>query len=106
MQAMNALRAFSWPGNVRELENEIRRALVLADEVIGPEHLSPKVRGAETQAPADALDLKGQVAALERRLIVQALDQTAGNQTRAAELLGLSRYGLQKMMKRLDVPKP
>ena len=104
--AMNALRAFSWPGNVRELENEIRRALVLADEVIGPEHLSPKVRGAETQAPADALDLKGQVAALERRLIVQALDQTAGNQTRAAELLGLSRYGLQKMMKRLDVPKP
>ena len=104
--AMNALRAFSWPGNVRELENEIRRALVLADEIIGPEHLSPKVRGAETQAPADALDLKGQVAALERRLIVQALDQTAGNQTRAAELLGLSRYGLQKMMKRLDVPKP
>ncbi|MEC7521542.1 MAG: sigma 54-interacting transcriptional regulator, partial [Myxococcota bacterium] len=104
--AMSALRAFAWPGNVRELENEIRRALVLADEVIGLEHLSPKVRGVAEQAPADAMDLKGQVDALERRLIVQALEQTGGNQTRAAEVLGLSRYGLQKMMKRLAVPKP
>lgn len=104
--AMSALRAFAWPGNVRELENEIRRALVLADEVIGLEHLSPKVRGVGEQAPADAMDLKGQVDALERRLIVQALEQTGGNQTRAAEVLGLSRYGLQKMMKRLAVPKP
>jgi transcriptional regulator with GAF, ATPase, and Fis domain/tetratricopeptide (TPR) repeat protein len=104
--AMRALRAFAWPGNVRQLENEIRRALVLAEDVVRVEHLSEPVRGEAGGEALDELDLKGQVDALERRLIVQALSRTDGNQTRAAELLGVSRYGLQKMMKRLGVPKP
>lgn len=99
---MAALRAHRWPGNVRELENEIRRALVLADDVISMEHLSPSVRGGEVET-LDELDLKGRMASLERRLICRALDETDGNQTRAAGLLGVSRYGLQKMMKRLGV---
>ncbi|HEY8432189.1 MAG TPA: sigma 54-interacting transcriptional regulator, partial [Sandaracinaceae bacterium] len=99
--AMAALRAYTWPGNVRQLENEIRRALVLCEDVIEVAHLSPAVRGEEAPEPIDELDLKGQVDALERRLIRTALERTSGNQTRAAELLGLSRYGLAKMMKRL-----
>jgi DNA-binding protein Fis len=40
---------------------------------------------------------------LERELVREALERTAGNQSRAAQLLGVSRYGLQKMIKRLDV---
>jgi len=102
---MNALRSHRWPGNVRELENEIRRALVLADDVISVVHLSPGVRGETDAEPLDELDLKGRVASLERRLIRRALDRTGGNQTRAAKLLGVSRYGLQKMMKRLEVSR-
>src|SRR6185503_12805473 len=43
--ALDRLVAFPWPGNVRQLENEIRRALVLADDTIDVEHLSPELRG-------------------------------------------------------------
>lgn len=101
--AMKALRRYAWPGNVRQLENEVRRALVLADDVIGVEHLSPAVLGEMDEFELDELDLKGQVGALERRLIRAALERTNGNQTRAAELLGVSRFGLAKMMKRLGL---
>lgn len=99
--AMAALRNYAWPGNVRQLENEVRRALVMADDVIALEHLSPALRGEGEELAVDELDLKGQTEALERRLIRAALERTGGNQTRAAELLGVSRYGLAKMMKRL-----
>ena len=99
---MRALRAYRWPGNVRELENELRRALVLAADVIDVSHLTAAAPGEPDAELADELDLKGRVAALERRLIRRALDECGGNQTRAAARLGLSRFGLQKMIKRLD----
>ena len=107
-RALEALQAFEWPGNVRQLENEVRRALVLADSVIDLEHLSPAVAGrAATGASLDhGLNLRRRVDVLEGDLVREALERTAGNQTRAAELLGLSRYGLQKMMKRLEIAPP
>jgi transcriptional regulator with PAS, ATPase and Fis domain len=106
--AVDALTAYSWPGNVRQLENEMRRALVLADEVITLEHLSSEVRkSAESElARADGLNVRRRVDALEAELVKTALERTRGNQTRAAELLGLSRFGLQKMIRRLDIPMP
>ncbi len=91
-----------WRGNVRELENEIRRALVLADGRIALEHLSPGLLG-DGNEPLDPLDLKAQINQLERRLIRQALDAACGNQTHAAKMLGVSRYGLQKMLRRLGL---
>lgn len=100
--AMSALCSFDWPGNVRQIENEIRRALVLSEGTIEPVDLSPQLQGlAET--PQSGLNLRDRVGALERELIRKALSETAGNQTRAAQLLGLSRFGLQKMLKRLEV---
>ncbi|MEO8905537.1 MAG: sigma 54-interacting transcriptional regulator [Polyangiaceae bacterium] len=105
--AMDALSAYRWPGNIRQLENEVRRALVLADDVVTPDTLSPEItarEGASSEAAApDGLDLRGRVDALEGELVRAALKRTAGNQTRAAELLGLSRFGLQKMIKRLHI---
>ncbi len=103
--AMDRLGTFPWPGNVRQLENEIRRALVLADDRIDVTDLSDEVsRGAGGAAARDAgLGLKARVDALETDLVRDALGKTKGNQTRAAELLGVSRFGLQKMMKRLGV---
>lgn len=103
--ALDALSAYRWPGNIRQLENEVRRALVLADDVITPDTLSPEIvaRESSEQAVPDGLNLKGRVDALETELVRMALTRTAGNQTRAAELLGLSRFGLQKMIKRLQI---
>ncbi|MBW2527751.1 MAG: sigma 54-interacting transcriptional regulator, partial [Deltaproteobacteria bacterium] len=104
-RAMQALEQHDWPGNVRQLENEIRRALVLSDGIIDLEHLTVAPDPRARSAPEE-LDLRTQVDQLETQLVGAALDRTGGNQTRAAELLGVSRYGLHKMMKRLGIAKP
>ena len=102
---MAALCSYAWPGNIRQLENEIRRTLILADDKIDREHLSADITGQiDSQATQQiGLNVRRRVDALERELVNSALERTAGNQTRAAELLGLSRFGLQKMMKRLQI---
>ncbi|MEZ4263794.1 MAG: sigma 54-interacting transcriptional regulator [Polyangiaceae bacterium] len=102
--AMDRLVGYPWPGNVRQLENEVRRALVLVDERIDVSDLSDDVGRGGPGAVRDAgLGLRARVDALEVQLLREALERTKGNQTRAAELLGVSRYGLQKMMKRLGI---
>jgi transcriptional regulator with GAF, ATPase, and Fis domain len=103
--ALDALAAFPWPGNIRQLENEVRRALVLADDTVDARHLSQDVvsRGAADASRVHGLNVRQRVDALELELVTAALRKTGGNQTRAAELLGLSRFGLQKMMKRLEI---
>ncbi|AKU98947.1 Response regulator of zinc sigma-54-dependent two-component system [Labilithrix luteola] len=102
--AIERLTAFAWPGNVRQLENEIRRALVLADERIDEGDLSEEVaRGGPAAAREAGSGLKARVDALETQLVREALVRTKGNQTRAAEALGISRFGLQKMMRRLGI---
>ena len=102
--AMDRLVAFPWPGNVRQLENEIRRALVLADDRIDVGELSDDIaRGGPEAAREAGLGLKARVDALEAQLVKDALSRTKGNQTRAAEILGISRFGLQKMMRRLGI---
>jgi serine/threonine-protein kinase PknK len=102
--AMDRLLTFPWPGNVRQLENEVRRALVLADDRIDSNELSEEVsRGGPSAARDAGLGLKARVDALEAQLLRDALLKTSGNQTRAAEVLGISRFGLQKMMRRLGI---
>jgi len=102
--AVGVLAAAPWPGNVRQLENELRRAMVLCDDVLDVEDLSPDLRvprrGGRDGGPPG---LRDQLDALERRLVVEALRRAAGNQTHAAKALGVSRFGLQKMMKRLGL---
>jgi serine/threonine-protein kinase PknK len=99
--AMARLSSYDWPGNVRQLENEIRRALVLSDETIDCEHLSPEISAVASRDVG--LNLRSRVDTLEKDLVRQALDRTHGNQTQAAKMLGLSRFGLQKMMARLGI---
>jgi transcriptional regulator with PAS, ATPase and Fis domain len=102
--AMDRLAAHPWPGNVRQLENEIRRALVLSDGTIDVEHLSPEIARPGAAEPRDlGLNVRRRIDAMEIDLVREALDRTKGNQTQAAKLLGLSRFGLQKMMKRLAI---
>lgn len=101
-QSLELLSRYSWPGNIRQLENEIRRAIVLCDDEILPEHLSEEIRStqARTSSNPNGLNLRERISAMEFDLISLALERTEGNLTRAAELLGLSRFGLQKMLKR------
>jgi len=103
-EAQAMLNAYAWPGNVRELRNVIERAVLLADgETIGPRELPPEVAAPMTQpaAPAAALPSNGvKLDEVERRLLVEALDRAHGNQSHAAELLGLSRHQVRTRMKR------
>jgi len=92
------LQGHAWPGNVRELRNAIERAVVMqSNAVIEPEHLPERVREAAPARPVvatDSLDVREQLADVERAAIVAALEATGNNQTRAAERLGLSRRAL------------
>jgi transcriptional regulator with PAS, ATPase and Fis domain len=105
--ALQSLIAYDWPGNVRELESVIERALLLGEgDVIVPADLPASVR-AGTAAPRGALDLEIPDAgidleAVERSLIVKALEKAGGNVTRAARLLGLSRRTLQYRMEKMQ----
>jgi len=82
----------------------VRRALVLGGDTIDLADLSSEVRsGTSSGASSSSLRLRERVDALETQLVREALARTRGNQTRAAEVLGVSRFGLQKMMKRLGV---
>jgi transcriptional regulator with GAF, ATPase, and Fis domain len=102
--AMDRLSAFAWPGNVRQLQNEVRRAIVLSDGTIDEEHLSPEIAGeAGAAARETGLNVRRRIDQLERNLVTEAMERTGHNQTQAAKLLGLSRFGLQKMMKRLVI---
>jgi transcriptional regulator with GAF, ATPase, and Fis domain/tetratricopeptide (TPR) repeat protein len=97
-----------WPGNIRQLQNEIARAAVLADGIIRVDDLSPAFLAAATERTDDAptaqpLDLRHAVGGVERDLVERALRAHHGNQSRAARALGLSRFGLQKKLKRLGI---
>jgi transcriptional regulator with GAF, ATPase, and Fis domain len=102
-RAIERLMTSAWPGNVRQLENEVRRALVLGGDVLREEHFGISQAKEGSSASSSDLNLRGQVDDLERKLIKRAMELAKGNQTRAAELLGVSRFGLQKMIKRLGI---
>ncbi|MHC4891873.1 MAG: sigma 54-interacting transcriptional regulator, partial [Planctomycetota bacterium] len=104
-EVLASLAVHHWPGNVRELDNELRRALLVAEEgAVRIEHLSKDVR--ETQGrsaggeelPAVDGDLRAAVANFERRAIQSALDRHDGNKSRAAAELGISRFALQRKL--------
>jgi serine/threonine-protein kinase PknK len=101
--ALRALELRDWPGNVRELENELRRALALSDGELALSHLT-RNDPRDLDAPPSELDLHGHIERLTRKLVRDALALAQGNVTRAAALLGISRFGLQKILKRLQLP--
>ncbi len=104
--AMRRLAQHPWPGNVRELENEVQRWAALVEGEVGPDDLSMAPAAVSTSATLalgehDDLQIRPRIERMERELIAQAMERTGGNQTKAAQLLGLSRYGLQKKLRRL-----
>jgi Nif-specific regulatory protein len=86
--AIDMLMAYHWPGNVRELENCIERAVLLCDGgVIHSYHLPPTLQTGMESGTLPELSLEDAVANLEREMIIDALKNTRGNITAAAQVL-------------------
>ena len=113
-EAQRLLGAYGYPGNVRELKNIIERAVLLADAGgrIEIEHLPPGIGRSDGErpmavgpVPTDAEDLKTILAQYEAAVIAAKLREAAGNQTRAARLLGISRRSLVEKLARYDIDR-
>jgi DNA-binding NtrC family response regulator len=100
-ETLELLLRYSWPGNVRELRNVLERALVLSSGTVLPEHLPAELRS--PAATAQRLFDASRIAPLEeveRQHLERALVVLAGNRTRVAEALGISRATLHVKIKR------
>jgi DNA-binding NtrC family response regulator len=105
---LTALTAYHWPGNVRELRNAVERAMLLAESLELTESHFPVLASAPGELssgitlPASGINLEG----LERSLVVQALERSGWNQTKAAGLLGLNRDQIRYRIEKFDLEKP
>jgi DNA-binding NtrC family response regulator len=110
-----AFRRYDWPGNVRELRNVIERALILEDEEVITMKYIPRavadgarsvvsdgrgaaVSGSQFRLPTEGVALED----VEMSLVRQAIERSGGNQTKAAELLSISRDQLRYRLKKLE----
>lgn len=113
-ESLEKLSAYEWPGNVRQLENTIERAVAL--ETGNELHVElpserPKAKAAAAAVgggfnggiPLEGLDMERYIADLERSMIQDALRQSDGVQTRAAELLKLSYRSFRHLLKKYDI---
>ncbi len=104
--AYEILLAYRWPGNVRELRNLMERIVIMNLQVrIDARHIQlPGVRGGVQLPVLDATASLQEVReAAEREHILKKLEETGGNVSRAAELLGLERSNLYRKMKSLEI---
>lgn len=114
--AGDILLRYHWPGNVRELRNVIRRAILLASDVIGPEHLAvlpigppPLImetapRGESATPPSSLREIADAAAACaEQQAILRALQFTSGNKSEAARLLRTDYKTLHVKMKQYGI---
>jgi DNA-binding NtrC family response regulator len=120
-ETLRALVAYGWPGNVRELKNTIERAVLLcASDAIGLRHLPERILAAPARL-ADAAEttlppptaafsaettLRFRMDEYDREVIVAALAECKGNQTRAARKLGIARSTLVKRIEKYGLPRP
>ncbi|NIR43236.1 MAG: hypothetical protein GWN99_04835 [Gemmatimonadetes bacterium] len=97
-EMMDVMLRHRWPGNVRELENCLTRAVVLATgEVIRPEHLA--LGGTPAESPAHLATLEE----LEREHVERVLAATGGHKARTAEILGVGRPRLNRLIEKYEL---
>jgi two-component system NtrC family response regulator len=109
-EALEMMKSYHWPGNVRELENVIQRALALRaeDDNISIDDLPEQMRHPSFGKLDSIFTIPSTGIVLdevEAKLIRSALTQTQGNQTRAAELLGITRQTLIYRLQKYDISK-
>ncbi len=113
--ALNVLFSYNWPGNVRQLRSIIRRAALLADDVITEKHLelkrvdvpgmafTPKVQGTPWKSLSLKEILQQSIAAVEREVLTEVLKTTGGNKARAARLLQIDYKTIHEKVKKLGI---
>jgi len=102
--ARACLAQYDWPGNIRELENAIERAIVIGDsDLILPEDLPDALADRALPVSETAGNFHEAVRDTKKRLILAALDQSQGNVTQAAKLLGLHPNYLHRLVSNLDL---
>jgi DNA-binding NtrC family response regulator len=113
--ALNTLFAYNWPGNVRQLRSIIRRAALLADDLITEKHLelkrvdvpgmafTPKVQGAPWKNLSLKEIIQQSITAVEREVFTQVLRQTGGNKAKAARLLQVDYKTIHEKVKKLGI---
>jgi two-component system NtrC family response regulator len=111
--ALDLLVRYEWPGNVRELENAVQRMVVLRrGERLDVEDLPGKIRGGREESPGSPpgivqLPDEGySLEALEREVVLQALERNGWNQSRAATFLRIPRHVLLYRMEKYGIHKP
>lgn len=101
-EALEGLIRYSWPGNVRELEHAIERAVILsAHPIILPEDLPKKVFEETEKIETNLLEEElVPLRELERRYVLRVLKETGGNKKKAAEILGIDRTTLYRILEK------
>ncbi|HEY0405828.1 MAG TPA: sigma 54-interacting transcriptional regulator, partial [Pyrinomonadaceae bacterium] len=103
-EARSRLSNYDWPGNVRELENAVERAVVLGTtERILPEDLPEAVLETEASSAVASAKYHEAVVEAKKRLIVNAIEQTSGNYTEAAKLLGVHPNYLHRLIRNMNL---
>jgi sigma-54 dependent transcriptional regulator, acetoin dehydrogenase operon transcriptional activator AcoR len=113
-ETMKILESYSWPGNIRELENVIERAILIAHEVIEPDHLPKYILHHPVQISDEALPVQhyslnltnsnvNSVREMERELIIITLQKVNGNKSLAARILGISRSNLYEKIAKYKI---
>jgi len=104
-EAYQVLADYHWPGNVRELKNLIERIVILNPQVrVDARHIPLNAARRQPERPLDRFgSLQDVREAAERDYILKKLEETGGNVTRTAELLGLERSNLYRKMKALGI---
>ena len=113
--ALNALFQYNWPGNVRQLRSTIRRAALLADDMIEEKHwdlvrapvpgmaFTPKVEGEPWKGLSLREIVQQSTTAVEREVLVHVLKVTGGNKAKAARLLKIDYKTIHEKVKKLSI---
>ncbi len=104
--ALDLFMGYRWPGNIRELQNEMRNLSALGDGPVEPEDISARISDEVNMLVGDESsfrDLTALVESVETREITKALRRSGGNKTKAAKVLGISRFALQRKMDKYEL---
>jgi two-component system response regulator HydG len=105
-RAMDLLMRYDWPGNVRELENVVERAVIMArGDMITPTEFPDVLRDLDAEIAEVEVDLTPgrSLKEVEKEMIIRTLEETGGNRTHSAEILGISRRTLQLKLKEYHI---
>ncbi len=103
-EAMEVLTGRQWPGNVRELKNVVERAVLLeTSDSLTTEYLPERLMTVDDSATTDSDEDLRTLEEVSKQYIKEVLEKTGGNKTKAAEILGINRTSLWRMIRRLNL---